>query len=124
MKMEKLAVGLTAINFTLLLMAAVHAKSAAAPDAVPVIRTQSFELVDEKGQVRSRLNVEEDGTVMLRMFDEKGAIRVKLGADKAGSGLVLLDEATEPGVHIVARGKGETGIKLQGADKKQRVIEP
>jgi hypothetical protein len=123
MKMEKFAIGLTVVNITVLLVAAVHAKSTS-PDTVPVIRTQNFELVDDKGRVRSRLNVETDGTVVLRMFDEQGTIRVKIGADKTGSGLVLLDETTEPGVHIVARGKGETGIKLQGADKKLRVIEP
>jgi hypothetical protein len=128
MKMQKLALGLTLINFAVLLVSVGHAKSPTPPEVTPILRTQAFELVDQRGQVRSRLNVEADGTVVLRLLDEEGTIRVKLGADKSGSGLVLLDEATEPGVHIIARRKGNaerpaTRIILKGADG-QRLIEP
>jgi hypothetical protein len=123
MKMPKLMLGLTAFNLLLLLIAVAQAKSPAAPEVLPIIRTQAFELVDENGQVRSRLNVETDGTVVFRLLDQEGTIRVKLGADKNGSGLVLLDEATEPGVHIVAR-EQSGGIKLNGPKGRQRVIEP
>jgi hypothetical protein len=123
MKMPKLMMGLTAINLVLLLVTVAQAKSTPAPEVLPIVRTQAFELVDQNGQVRSRLNVETDGTVVFRLLDEEGTIRVKLGADKKGSGLVLLDETTEPGVHIVAREKSG-GIKLRGINGRQRVIEP
>jgi hypothetical protein len=122
MKIPKLMLGLTVINLVLLVVAAAQAKSPAM-ETLPIIRTQAFELVDESGQVRSRLNVEKDGTVVFRLLDQEGTIRVKLGADKNGSGLVLLDETTEPGVHIVAREKSG-GIKLNGPKGRQRVIEP
>lgn len=129
MKMQKFAIGLTAINLVLLLVAVAQAKSVATPPAAPLLQAQAFELVDARGQVRSRLNVEEDGAVVLRLLDQDGTIRVKLGADRNGSGLALLDEATEPGVHIVARKQGgadnpSTRIELKGADGKVRVLEP
>jgi hypothetical protein len=37
------------------------------------------------------------------MRDASGTIRVKLGAGNGGSGLILLDETTEPGVQIIPR---------------------
>lgn len=70
----------------------------------------------------SPLNVEADGSVVFRLHDRDGAIRVKLGADNDGSGLVLLDGKTEPGVHILA-GSPQTGIILKGRHG-QRILEP
>jgi two-component sensor histidine kinase len=52
--------------------------------------------------VRAQLNVESNGEVVIRLRDEKETIRVKLGASEDGSGLVLLDDLTELGVHILA----------------------
>jgi hypothetical protein len=123
MKKQRFAIAVTMVNLALLLIAVAQAKSPAPPETVPLIRTQAFELVDAQGQIRSRLNVEADGTVVFRLYDQEGTIRVKLGADKNGSGLVLLDERTEPGVHIVAR-EQSGGIKLNGVKGRQRVIEP
>ena len=95
-----------------------------------VIRAQAIELVSDRGQVRSRLNVEPEGEVVFRLFDRDGTIRVKLGASEDGSGLLLLDEATEPAVHMIARRSGiaakpnTTSITLKGKDNQQRVIKP
>jgi hypothetical protein len=50
----------------------------------------------------ARLSVESNGEAVFRMRDAEGTIRVKLGASKDGSGLVLLDERTEPGLHVLA----------------------
>ena len=97
---------------------------------MPTLRGHALELVDEHGQVRSRLNIETDGEVVLRLLDRNGTIRVKLGAGEDGSGLLLLDEATEPGVHIIARRIGTgarpltTSLTLRGTDGQERVIRP
>lgn len=102
----------------------------ATQEVVPVLRGRAFELVDERGQVRSRLKVESDGEVVLRLVDRNGTNRVELGASESGSGLLLLDGATEPGVHIVARRGGTaanpttTSLTLHGASGQQRVITP
>ena len=87
----------------------------------PTVRARALELVDERGTVRGQWTVEPSGEVVLRLRDEQGTIRVKLGASAGGSGLVLLDETTAPGVQVVARraaedGRASTGITVTGAD--------
>lgn len=142
MNTQRLAIVLTVVNLVLFAVLigrqspagaaprAVQASSPAAQDVVPVLRGRALELVDEDGRIRSRLNVEPDDEVVLRLIDRTGTIRVKLGAGESGSGLLLLDEATEPGVHVIARQTGTsdrpttTSLTLRGSDGQQRVIRP
>jgi hypothetical protein len=130
MKIQRLAIALTAINLVLLLLTVAQAASTTAQPVTPILRGRALELVDDHGQVRSRLDVESSGEVVLRLLDKNGTIRVKLGAAEHGSGLVLLDEATEPAIHVIARRSGTserpatTSITLRGADGRQRVIRP
>ena len=76
-----------------------------------------IELVDGRGSVRAQLRVEPAGEVVLRLRDQDGAIRVKLGASRTGSGLLLLNEATEPGVHARA-GADETSVTVQRGERR------
>lgn len=130
MKLQRLALALTVTNLVLFGLAVMQLRSAREQAITPVLRVRTLELVDERGQVRSRLNVESDEEVIFRLFDRNGTIRVKLGAGEDGSGLLLADEATEPGVHIIARRSGTaarpatTGLTLTGADGRQRAIRP
>ncbi|OHB82241.1 MAG: hypothetical protein A2V98_19505 [Planctomycetes bacterium RBG_16_64_12] len=130
MKIQRLAIALTAINLLLLLLTLARAGSTTALPVTPIVRARAFELVDGRGQVRSRLNVEPNDEVVLRLLDRNGTIRVKLGAAEDGSGLVLLDEATEPAIHIIARRTGTsekpttTSLTLRGMGGRQRVIRP
>lgn len=130
MKIQRLALALTAINLVLLLLTLGRTWPTTAQSVTPVLRGPMLELVDDRGQVRSRLSVESDGAVVFRLFDKNGTIRVKLGAGEEGSGLLLADEATEPGVHIIARRTGTparpttTSVVLTGANGQQRVIRP
>jgi hypothetical protein len=130
MTMQRLAVALTGINLVLLLALLGRGEPTAAQTGGPVLRGRALELVDDRGHVRSRLDVESDGEVVLRLLDRSGTIRVKLGAGEHGSGLVLLDETTQPGVHIVARRAGTaerpntTSVTLTGVDGQPRVIRP
>jgi hypothetical protein len=129
MSVPGLAAALTAVNFGLLsvgLTRVAMEKSPLPPE--PVIRARVLELVDQRGQVRSRLNVEASGEVVFRMLDQRGTIRVKLGAGTDGSGLVLLDEDTEPGVHLVARraalpDRATTSLTLKSGERS-RIIRP
>ena len=131
MTSQRIAVALTAINLALLLLTLSQARSVTAQaSVVPSVRANVIELVDDHGQTRSRLNVESGGEVVFRLMDQNGTIRVKLGADESGSGLLLTDERTEPGIHLIARRVGTaerpktTSITLAGADGKERVISP
>lgn len=91
-------------------------------EAVPsVVRAQTIELVDAHGRVRVSLEVETNKEVVFRLRDANGTIRVKLGASEDGSGLLLANDETEPGVHILAKRTG-TSVTLSGKDGKQRVI--
>jgi len=88
-----------------------------------VLRARMIELVDEHGQIRANLKVEASGEAVFRLRDAKGTIRVKLGASEDGSGLLLLDDRTEPAVHLLAKRSGTT-VTLAEKDKEKRVIKP
>ena len=87
MKMQRFATALTLINLVLLLLIA-RAGNTTTQEVTPTLRGRELELVDERGQIRSRLNVESSGEVVLRLLDQNGTIRVKLGAGEDGSGLL------------------------------------
>ncbi|HWN20229.1 MAG TPA: hypothetical protein VNO19_15055 [Gemmatimonadales bacterium] len=123
MDSPQLLFGITAIN--LMLMTSTWIGSRGLPrDDPKVIRAQSFELVDTRGEVRLQLHLGEDGSGNLRIRDGNGKVRVKLGTSAAGStGLLLMDQSVDPTLSLVA-GESGTSITLLGADGKRRVITP
>ena len=123
MRSDPIVIALTSVNLLLLLSTLGQARSSEAQAPTPVLRGRALELVDEHGQVRSRLNVESNGEVVLRLLDQEGTIRVKLGAARDGSGLVLANDATEPGVHILAKATGSS-LKLRNKDGRERIFTP
>jgi hypothetical protein len=122
MRVQPVVIALTAVNLGLLLGSFAQAR-ASAPAAEPVLRGRGLELVDEQGRSRASIRVETDGEVVFRLMDQKGTIRVKLGAGTDGSGLVLNNDATEPGVHILAKSAGSS-LKLRNKDGRERAISP
>ena len=128
MRQHRPMIAILAVNLLILLLVAAQAR----PDrtSVEVLRGRALELIDERGQIRARLDVDEAGEVVLRLIDQNGTIRVKMGAAEHGSALLLIDDATEPAVHIIARRTptssrpNTTSITLRGADSQQRVITP
>jgi hypothetical protein len=123
MKNQRLTIAITAINIAILIFTIAQSRSDATQNVPPALRARSLQLVDERGQVRAQFDVESNGEAVFRLRDAKGAIRVKLGASEDGSGLLLLNEATEPGVHILSKGAG-TSVTLAGKDGQKRVITP
>lgn len=127
---QRLNVVVTVINLVLLVVLLSQDGAAVAQSDEPVLRGRALELVDAAGQVRAQFDVEPDGEAVFRMRDSAGTIRVKLGADDNGSGLLLIDETTEPGVQIIARRSATsarpttTRINLSGANGKRRTITP
>jgi hypothetical protein len=123
MNTQRLALTLTFANLALLVLTLAHSRWTAADSGVPVLRAHALELVDDRGQVRSRLNVEPSGAVVLRLLDQNGTIRVKLGADADGSGLLLANDATEPGIHLLATSTGSS-LTLADRNGRQTTIKP
>ena len=127
MKIQRWAIALSILNFVMLLIALFFflspSQPAEAKEMAPALRARSLELVAEDGTVRARINIEDDGAVVFRMTDEEGNIRMKLGASEDGSGLVLLNNLTEPGVHLLANSTGTT-VTLTTKDGHQEAIPP
>ncbi|HEY7798206.1 MAG TPA: hypothetical protein VIA80_05540 [Hyphomonadaceae bacterium] len=98
-------IGLTLVNVAaaaVVVVGLTTSRAQAAPEPTDTLRTQRIELVDKSGQVRGQFFVEESGEAVFRMRDEKGQIRVKLGASARGSGFILMDDKTEPGVQMLS----------------------
>lgn len=87
-------------------------------DSFDKISVREFELVDDKGKKRASIKVEESNEVVFRLRDQNGTIRVKLGADDKGSGLLLLDSETNPGIHALAKNGASFTITDKDGKKK------
>lgn len=122
--MNRIAIPLTVINSVLLIVTLAQGRELASRSVPDVLQVRTFQLVDARGEVRAQLNVDEtSGSVVFRMMDSAGTIRVKLGADDGGSGLVLLNDLTEVGIHLLADDTGSS-ITLRDPDRTELMIEP
>ena len=118
MKTQNIPTLMLLLNLSLLLLVAAQRNDQQAFDKITV---KEFELVGDDGQRRANIKVESNGEVVFRMMDERGTIRVKVGASKDGSGLVLLNDSTEPGVHALAKKDGGK-LTLQDDKGKKREL--
>jgi len=112
MNTNRLAVVLTVINFILLIMVLAQSRAIANQTVPVVLRVQALQLVDENGEVRAQLNVDETNGE-------------KVGASEDGLGLLLVNHLTEPDVHILANLDGSSLILTEeGGATATRVIVP
>ncbi len=116
-------VALAGMNLVLLGALVARSPFASASGTPDIVRARSIELLDERGAVRAQLTVETGGEAVFRLRDAKGQVRVKVGASEDGSGLLLLDQATEPAIHLLAK-KGGGTVTLTDKDGRRRSIEP
>ncbi len=123
MKTQRFLVMLVIANVALIFMFFTRSVDEQTQNIPQVIRAKEIELVDDNGKVRIQMNVEQSGEAVFRLRDADGTIRVKIGAGKDGSGMVLLDDQTEPALHFVAN-KGGASITLTGKEGKKKVFTP
>jgi hypothetical protein len=124
MNSNRPAIALTVINLILLIIVIAQSRMIANQTIPEVLRVRAFELVDENGRVRAQLNIDEtNGEVIFRLRDEKESIRVKLGASEEGSGLLLINDLTEPGVHLMAK-QDDTSLTITNQSGAEQVIKP
>jgi hypothetical protein len=124
MNTNRFALALTVINLILLLVVIAQSRMIANQTIPEVLRVRAFELVDENGRIRAQLNIDETNSeVIFRLRDEKETIRVKLGASEEGSGLLLINDRTEPGVHLLAK-QDDTSLTLTDQSGAEQVIKP
>ena len=97
-------------------------QSKQADQSIPaVLKAQRIELVDGNGKVRASLKVEDGTETVFRLMDEDGTIRVKLGASRDGSGLVLLNDSTNVGIHALAKRDG-TFLKIEEDGREKKLV--
>jgi hypothetical protein len=99
------------------------AEAASPPQVQEVIRARLIELVAPDGKVVGQLHTSEDGSANLRLRSGSGEVRVKLGASKDGSGLVLMDNNTEPAVALYAQIGGGIATLAEGGKSRKVVAE-
>jgi hypothetical protein len=116
MRIGSLAAALATICLLSLVAIPLLSRPAGAKRVPSVLRARTIELVDDRRHVRAEIKVERSGEVVFRLRDEDGAIRVKLGGGREGSGLLLLNEATEPGVQALARAE-RTSVTVQRGEQ-------
>lgn len=121
MSLRQLAATGAVLGVLALLGASALDQSAPADRGSSVLRARAIEIVDARGQVRAEIKVERSGEVVFRLRDESGAIRTKLGASRTGSGLLLLNEDTEPGVQALAGAKATT-LRLQRGEERSELV--
>jgi len=83
------------------------------------ITVREFELIDQNNKVRVSIKVEPEGEVVLRLKDKNETIRVKLGANEEGSGLVLLDHTTSPGIHALSKEGGKLTLRNKEGEERK-----
>jgi hypothetical protein len=132
MKTQRIAIVLTIINVTILIL--FRANSAPKPEVAPVLRGRALELVDDQGRVRAEIKVHPaeptlkmaDGTigypeaVVLRLIDSGGGPNVKLVATEDGAGLVIGGDAGY--VQVLSRGTNLPFVKLVTKDGREQMM--
>ncbi len=135
MRIQRLAVVLTVINFLLLIFVlALLIRPAVLPDVVPVLRTHELEIVDDQGNGRAQIVIApastlQDGTiypetVVFRLSDPNGRPAVKLSASVEGAILALSGDSERTdwsGVQIFGNG---SLLKLVNRDGREQIIQP
>lgn len=79
-------------------------------NVAPILRANIIELVDSKGITRVQFKIEETGETVFRMRDGQGTIRMKMSAAEDGAGFLLLDDETNPAVHVLATKPGTSMV--------------
>ena len=123
MKERRLAILLSIINLILISLLLFQGNTMP-PSSSDIVRARLLEVLDENGTVRAQIKVESNpDAVVLRLRDAKGDVRVKLGADERGSGMVLSNGSSDPGLHLLSK---TDNVKITLTDKngQQRVITP
>src|SRR5438128_6844881 len=133
MKTQRLAIGLTVINFLLFMFLLAQIHRTGAQDVAPVLRGRALEIVDGQGRVRAEILVhgpEKVGgklypeTVLFRMADQNRRPVVKFTASENGSALGLSDDSQ--GGRVQLNAKGDTGnfVRVVNKNGREQIIKP
>ena len=87
-----------------------------------VVRAKSFELVNDAGETRAMLAVDDDGQPGLGLFDRNGNYRLALfQSNDGGSGLVLLDQGGQQRLRLGISEGGSSYIDISDGKNDTRL---
>lgn len=137
MKIHRLLIVLTLVNFGLLLFQLFDGHRAAADtgSVAPVLRARALQIVDGEGRVRASLAVlpaatQKNGekskeTVLLRLITQRGRPSVKIDASEEAAGLALTGPTGTKSTWVTLRAEGgKSSLTLRNEDGREQVIKP
>jgi hypothetical protein len=132
MKTQRLLIGLTIINFLLLMFLLAQVYRTSASEVAPILRGSGLQIVDSQNRVRAEILVHGPETVnsktypetvLFRMADPKSGPVVKLTASEEGAALGLSDDG-EGAVQLYANRRKGNFLKVVSKDGKEQTIQP
>ena len=135
MKIQRLLVVLSVLNFALLLFLLVPMRAASADGTATVLRGRALEIVDEQGRVRASIavlpsNVQPTGvrypeTVLLRLITERGRPSVKMSASEEAAGLSLVGPTNTKDTYVILQAHDTaSSLRLRNEDGREQIIKP
>lgn len=134
MKMQRIAIAITAINLVLMVVLLTKMNPATAQKEqgkLRVLRGSGLEIIDKQGKLRASITFHEPivqdgvtypGGILLRLINSKGQPSVKIDASEEGGGLSFSNEA-DGYIQLIAKESGGF-LKIKNADGKEQVIKP
>jgi hypothetical protein len=134
MKMQRIAIAVTAINLVLMVVLLTKMNPATAQNEqnkLQVLRGSGLEITDKQGKLRASITFHEPvvqdgvtypGGILLRLINSKGQPSVKIDASEEGGGLSFSNEA-DGYIQLIAKESGGF-LKIKNADGKEQVIKP
>ena len=137
MKIQRLAIALTVVNFLLLISGLAQFHPTAAQSVAPVLRGRALEIIDMEGRVRASIRVHPAGpsipvpdgkiypeTVVLRLIDPNGHPGVKLAASQQGSGLALVADDSDLTYVVLKAESSDSSLQLTNKAGREKLIRP
>lgn len=135
MKIQRIAIAITAINLLLFIVLLTQLNPVNASEQkqnkMQVLRGSGLEITDSTGKLRASITFQQPsevngvkyaGGVLLRLINSKGQPSVKLDASEDGGGLSFSNEANGF-IQVLAKDSGGF-IKIKNADGKESMIKP
>jgi len=133
MKIQNIAVIVTAINLLLMtiLLSKLNPAAARQENKSQVLRGTGLEITDGQGRLRASISFqtpeEKNGTaypggILLRLIDSKGQPSVKIMASEDGGGLSFSNEANGY-IQLLSKESGGF-LKIKDANGKEKTIQP
>ena len=127
MKVQGIAIALTAVNLLLLAFLLAQRPVEAGNDS-QILRGRGLQIVDDRGRPRATIQVlqakpGEDETVILRLIDINGKPGVKIANSVSHSGLSFV-ASTDKAHVILGADNTEGSLKVSNRDGSERAIKP